>query len=85
VGVGQTYVDIINRQFRIHGKEVCQVRVIRQVRHDPLKRDPGAFDKRFGDHHMGFMNQSQNSDLSYGPDVVSALNNEFWDGFMNNF
>jgi hypothetical protein len=26
-------------------------------------------------------NQSQKSDLSYGPDGVSALNNEFWDGF----
>jgi hypothetical protein len=28
------------------------------------------------------MNQSQKSALSYGLTEVSALNNEFWDGFM---
>jgi hypothetical protein len=28
------------------------------------------------------MNQSQNSALSYGPDSGSALDNEFWDWFM---
>jgi hypothetical protein len=30
------------------------------------------------------VNQSQNSALSYGLDVVSALNNEFWDWFIKN-
>jgi hypothetical protein len=29
-----------------------------------------------------YMNQSQNSALSYGPDSGSALNNGFWDGFI---
>jgi hypothetical protein len=28
------------------------------------------------------MNQSPNTVLSYEPMEVSALNNEFWDGFM---
>jgi hypothetical protein len=29
------------------------------------------------------MNQSPNTVLSYEPMEVSALNNEFWDGFMS--
>jgi hypothetical protein len=29
------------------------------------------------------MNRSQNSALSYGRDIVPALNNKFWDSFMN--
>jgi hypothetical protein len=29
-----------------------------------------------------FLNQSQKSALSYGLMEVSALNNEFWDGFL---
>jgi hypothetical protein len=29
------------------------------------------------------MNQSQNTSLSYGPDSGSALDNEFWDGFIS--
>jgi hypothetical protein len=30
-----------------------------------------------------YTNQSQKSALSYGLTEVSALNNEFWDGFMD--
>jgi hypothetical protein len=48
---------------------------------------PKVRQKRRGLGHQAsvllFMNQSQNSALSYGPDGGTSFNNEFWDRFLN--
>jgi hypothetical protein len=52
VGIGKTRFDILNCQFGIGGEQISKVRVIGKVCHDPLHRNPGAFDNRFPDHNI---------------------------------
>jgi hypothetical protein len=48
----ETRFDIIKCEVRIGSKQVSEIWVMRQVRDNPLHRNPGAFDNRFPDHNI---------------------------------